>query len=46
MGMVWFLRKTELNKIVFKIDNNGTETNCLSLKPNQAVKVVQFYGFK
>jgi hypothetical protein len=46
VGMVWFWRKTELNQTIFKIHNNWTELNCLSLKPNRIVNVVQFYSFK
>jgi hypothetical protein len=45
-GLVLKQNWTELNQIVFKIHSNRIELNCLSLKPNRTVKVVQFYGFK
>jgi hypothetical protein len=45
-GLVLEENQIKLNQTVFKIYNNRTKLNCLSLKLNRIVKVVWFYGFK
>jgi hypothetical protein len=43
-GLVLEENRIEPNQTVFKI--YITESNCLSLKPNRTIKVIQLYGFK